>query len=185
LHLKEAVEMKELKYKSRIIKNADLRNQRFREGQLWFCSVLDSNLSGMCIETKGHFVGNGWKNCSFYGSSYTGLYSFMEIYEGCNMGCMDLRRARCRELAAEKCGFTGSCLRNSRIEECTFQSCSFKNVHLSGLDISHTVFLNCTFCGVTLEQVRLSETIFKKCTFEAEKGKLLDGCVFENCIFAC
>lgn len=177
--------MKELIYQDRIIKNEDLRKQSFKRGQIQFCSVLETNMSGMVILEGGRFVGNSWKGCNLYKGSYTGIYMLMEEYENCNLSCMELHRTECHELKAKACGFTGSCLKDSRIQECIFQNCKFQSMHLKECDISQTIFLNCIFIGMILERIQLSETIFKSCTFREQAGGLLTGCTFENCIFNC
>lgn len=177
--------MKELIYRDRIIRNEDLRKQRFKRGQIQFCSVLGNNMSGMAILEGGRFVGNGWKDCNLYKASYTGMYMLMEEYENCNLSCIELQRTECRELRAESCGFTGSCLKNSLFKECIFQNCRFQNMYLRECSISRTTFLNCIFMEMVLEQVRLSETVFRSCTFGRRTGGLLGGCTFENCFFNC
>lgn len=172
-------------YKNKIIRNADLRNGRYGRICVSFSSVISSNLSGTVIWSGGSFTGNGWLDCSFYGSCCKGMVMELEQYDRCSMSGMRLERAELCRIRAAECGFVGNRWTQIHMRDCLFQNCSFRDLYLAGADLADTVFRGCVFDGVLQESVRLSGIVFRECEFSGKIKGFSEGCIFQNCFIDC
>lgn len=177
--------MDEIRYKNKIVRNRDLREKEYKQADIRFCSVLNSNLAYTKILEKGNLAGNGWISCNFYGAVFKNLTMVMEQYDRCSLGNVELDRTECRRLRARDCSFAGGSWTEVLIQESTFRNCDFRGVEMKDIRLDRTVFCGCIFSSVIPEHIQMEGVIFQNCRFCGQINGLSWGYTFENCCFDC
>ncbi|MDO4260594.1 MAG: pentapeptide repeat-containing protein [Eubacteriales bacterium] len=172
--------MSELTGSHRIAAGLDLRGRSYEGGQMSFCSVLDSGLSGTEVR-GGRLTGNGWIHCNFCCGSYSGMLLEMERFDRCAVGNVRLTRVEAIELRASECSFAGDRWSGCTFEKGKFRKCTFSHISMEDVLFVGTVFEDCTFLDTSMKNVRFRKVKFKNCRFGAQPGELCERCRFVRC----
>lgn len=137
--------------KNKIISDQCWKNVTCTYVKVTFNSVFRTNASYLCVAEGGRVIGNGWKDCTFFGAHVSGLCLEADRYSECVFGNMYLKNNSIWNVKAEGCNYAGSCWEDTTVETCVFKNCNFRNVRFKNSHFKDNRFINCVFDGAVME----------------------------------